>query len=214
MKYLSSLLFVACFASVGVSAANAAGNTSKDGLMLGSAMIQYQVAAADKEVAFAGLAGEAHAFSLANPAAAEPLIMEGMIVSSYASVVWGGGAIALMEQARDALLAAIKIDPAALDGAAFSLLGHLYYTMPDWPVGFGDNPTAFNFLQKALKLSPDNMDANYFMGDFLLKDLEYQEAVIYLQKVVNMPDIPTRPIYSQGRKAEASAKLAQAMKNL
>lgn len=213
MKSLKVLLYIVCFVCAGTSVANAA-DTSLTGLMQGWAKIQYKTIPAKKEAAFAALSGGAHALSVANPGVAEPLIWEGVIISSYASVAGGSGAIPLMEQARDLLLASININPVALDGLAYTVLGELYYSVPDWPVGFGDNTSAFSYLQEALRLSPGNMDANYFMGDFQLKDIEYQLAANHFQKVINMPDIPGRLIYSHGRKAEAALKLTEAINNL
>jgi hypothetical protein len=58
------------------------------------------------------------------------------------------------------------------------------------------------------------MDANYFMGDYWLEDHEYKKAIPYLQKVIDLPAIANRPVYSEGRKAEAVAKLAKAKKHV
>ena len=73
---------------------------------------------------------------------------------------------------------------------------------------------ALAYLQKGLAVAPDGMDANYFMGDYWLHEKKYAKAVPYFEKVLALPDVASRPIYSKGRKAEAAAKLAEARKHM
>lgn len=58
------------------------------------------------------------------------------------------------------------------------------------------------------------MDANYFMGDYWLEKKNYAQAKPYFEKVLALPDVVGRPIYSKDRKAEATAKLAVVNKKL
>jgi len=58
------------------------------------------------------------------------------------------------------------------------------------------------------------MDANYFMGDYWLEQKKYDKALPYFQKVLELPDVASRPVYSKGRKAEAAEKLAKVKKKL
>ncbi len=176
-------------------------------LMHDWAKINYQTPEDDKEKAFAALFERAHAYSQANPGKAEPLIWEAIIESTYAGAKGGLGALSLMEDARDLLLKAEKIDATALDGAIYTTLGSFYYMVPGWPIGFGDDDKALEYLKKGLEIAPQNMDANYFMGDYWLDQHKYKKAGRYLQKVLDLPDVAERPIYSQGRKAEAAKKL-------
>ena len=44
------------------------------------------------------------------------------------------GALGLAKQARADFEQAIKLDPTALDGSAYTSLGVLYYSVPGWPV--------------------------------------------------------------------------------
>ena len=46
-------------------------------------------------------------------------------------------------------------------------LGTLYYKVPGWPIGFGSDKKAREYLAKALDLNPTGIDPNYFMGEFL-----------------------------------------------
>ena len=129
------------------------------------------------------------------------------MLSTYAGAKGGLGALGLVKQARASLEAALDIDPEALDGSAYTSLGSLYYQVPGWPLGFGDDGKARKYLQKSLAINPDGIDANYFFGDFLLDQGEPQRARIYLEKVLAAPDRPGRAVADQGRRAEAQARL-------
>ena len=171
------------------------------------AQIQYQLPEDDKEKAFEALAKEAETFVADYPGRAEPLIWQGIVLSTYAGAKGGLGALGLVKQARASLEAALDIDPEALDGSAYTSLGSLYYQVPGWPLGFGDDGKARKYLQKSLAINPDGIDANYFFGDFLLDQGEPQRARIYLEKVLAAPDRPGRAVADQGRRAEAQARL-------
>jgi tetratricopeptide (TPR) repeat protein len=171
------------------------------------AEIQYQVQDRDKEKAFEKLAAEAEAFVGRYPGRAEPLIWQGIVLSTYAGAKGGLGALGLVKQARASLEAALDIDPEALDGSAYTSLGSLYYQVPGWPLGFGDDGKARKYLQKSLAINPDGIDANYFFGDFLLDQGEPQRARIYLERVLTAPGRPGREVADQGRRAEAEARL-------
>lgn len=82
---------------------------------------------------------------------------------------------------------------------AFKVLG--------WPLGFGDDDKARSYLQKALAINPDGIDANYFFGDFLLEQGEPERAQTYLRKVLKAPGRPGREIADAGRREEARKRL-------
>ncbi|WP_303293505.1 hypothetical protein [Marinobacter sp. ST-43] len=171
------------------------------------AQIQYQLPEDDKEKAFEALAKEAETFVADYPGRAEPLIWQGIVLSTYAGAKGGLGALGLVKEARASLEAALKIAPEALDGSAYTSLGSLYYQVPGWPLGFGDDEMARKYLQKSLAINPDGIDANYFFGDFLAEQNESQRARVYLEKVLAAPSRPGREVADAGRKAEAKARL-------
>jgi hypothetical protein len=45
------------------------------------------------------------------------------------------------------------------------------------------------------------------MGDYWREKKNYTQAKPYSEKLLALPDVAGRPIYSKGRKAEATAKL-------
>lgn len=173
------------------------------------AWINYQMPDNAKDSAFTKLEKEAGALVASYPKRAEPKVWEAIILSTHAGVHGGLGALSMVRKARDLLLVAEKIDPTALDGSIYTSLGSLYYQVPGWPLGFGSDKKAEEYLKKALALNPDGMDPNYFYGDYLYRQGRYQEALTELQKVLHAPAWPNRPLATQGRRADAEALIAK-----
>jgi tetratricopeptide (TPR) repeat protein len=166
-------------------------------------VIRYQTPASAREMRFEALAAKAHKVSEANPGRSEPLVWEGIIVSSWAGEKGGLGALGLVKQAKALYEAAIAIDGNVLDGSAYNSLGVLYYKVPGWPIGFGDKEKARELLQKALALNPAGLDPNYFYGEYLYENRRPDEAVTYLEKALKAPPRPGRQIADAGRREEA-----------
>ena len=182
------------------------------------AQANYKTADDQKEATFKALVDKAAALSAKYADRAEPKIWEAIIRAGYAGAMGGMSsmfnAMPQMEKGRDLLLAAEKIDANALHGSVYTTLGSFYYMVPGGFIGFGDDDKALEYLNKAQAVAPDDMDANYFMGDYWLEDKEYKRAIPYLQKVIALPAVANRPVYSAGRKAEAEAKLRKAKKHV
>jgi Tfp pilus assembly protein PilF len=100
------------------------------------------------------------------------------------------------------------LNPQALQGSAYTSLGALYYSVPGWPVGFGDDELAEELLQKALVQNPDGIDSNYFYGSFLVTEKRYVEARQYLQKAQQAAPREGRALADAGRKQEIVEALA------
>ena len=161
----------------------------------------YQTPEKDKEAAFEKLVKEAHQVTTANPGRAEPLIWEGIITSTlakYQSIFSAGGTA---KAARDLLLAAAKTDANALQGSALTSLGSLYYKVPRFG-SFGDHDKAREYLERALKINPDGIDPNFFMGELMVERGEKAKALEYFKKALNAPARPGREDADAGRKAE------------
>ena len=178
------------------------------------ALANYQTPADDQEQAFEKLVAEARKLADANPDSAEPKIWLAIVLSTDAGVTGGLGALGKVKEARKLLEAAEKINPDALNGSIYTSLGSLYYQVPGWPIGFGDDEKAEQYLKKALAMNPDGIDPNYFYGDFMLEERNYQQAVSYLEKAAAAAPRPGRELADKGRKAEVQEKLAEARKKL
>ncbi|HJS77635.1 MAG TPA: tetratricopeptide repeat protein [Burkholderiales bacterium] len=172
------------------------------------ARIKYERPAAEQEKAFAELAKSADAVRGKYASRAEPQIWYGIIAASYAGARGGLGALSLAKDAKKALEQALEIDPKALDGSAYTSLGSLYYQVPGWPIGFGNDDKAREMLDKALALNPDGIDPNYFMGDFLYRKGDHAAARQVLNKALKAPARPGRALADEGRRKEIESLLA------
>ena len=129
--------------------------------------------------------------------------------SSLAGAKGGLGALSLVKEAKVLLEQVIEKEPETLDGSAYTSLGSLYYQVPGWPIGFGDDDKAEKMLHKALEINPEGIDPNYFYGDFLAQDGRKAEAIQYLTKAQHAKPRPDRPLADQGRQQEIAQKLGE-----
>ena len=174
------------------------------------ARVNYDTPAGDARVqAFDALEKRAEAFTRQHPSRPEALIWEGIIESSYAGAKGGLGALSLCKEARGNLEAALKLDPSALDGSAYTSLGALYYKVPGFPLGFGDDDKAGQLLQQALKLNPAGIDPNYFYAEYLFEQGDYARSLQYLDKAAHAAPRPGREVADKGRRGEIAALTAR-----
>jgi tetratricopeptide (TPR) repeat protein len=174
------------------------------------AKVNYESPAGDARLqAFDALEKRAEAFTHQHPSRAEALIWEGIIESSYAGAKGGLGALGLAKEARGNLEAALKIDPRALDGSAYTSLGTLYFKVPRFPLGFGNHDKARELLTKALEINPNGIDPNYFYGEFLYEEGDYSKALQYLDRAAKAAPRPGREVADKGRHAEIAALTAK-----
>ena len=165
---------------------------------------KYQVPVKDQEAAFEKLAKESERVMSAYPNQAEPAIWHGIVEASYAGAKGGLGALSLAKSARKSFEHALAVDPKALEGSAYTSLGTLYYQVPGWPIGFGDDKKARELLRKGLELNPTGIDPNYFYGDYLYRNGEYQEAEQYLNTALQAPPREGRKLADDGRRKEVA----------
>ena len=173
------------------------------------AQIKYQHPAAEQEKAFAELARSADAVRARYPGRAEPQIWYGIIVASHAGAKGGFGALSLAKQAKQALEHALALDAKALEGSAYTSLGSLYYQVPGWPIGFGDDKKARELLQQALALNPEGIDPNFFLGDYLYRKGDYAGARQALERALKAAPRPDRPLADEGRRLEIETLLKE-----
>lgn len=175
------------------------------------ALIKYQTDEAQQSDAYEKLIVDANTLVEKYPGTAEPLVWSAIVHSSYAGAVGGikslTKALPAVRKARDLLLQAEKINSNALDGSVMTTLGALYYQVPGWPMGFGNKKKARKYLEKAVQISNNGMDANYFYGDFLVDRKEYTKAVDVLERALAAPTLDQRPVANAGRRDEITALL-------
>jgi len=173
------------------------------------AHIKYQLPKNQRKAAFHKLYARTKQIRITHTGKAGPLLWEGIILSDYAGERGGLRALQMIKRSRDLFEKALKINPDVSHGAAYTQLGMLYYEVPDWPLGFGDMDKARSLLKKGLSLSPNGLDANYFMGKFLLRQKKYREAARYFQRAMHAPARPAMPVADAGRKADTARLLRQ-----
>jgi tetratricopeptide (TPR) repeat protein len=173
------------------------------------AEVNYQLESNLQEDAFEQLSAEAMTVTSNYPEAAEAWIWSGIIKSTYAGARGGLGALSLAKDAKADLEKAMQLNPQALEGSAYTSLGTLYYSVPGWPIGFGDDDYAEELLLMALDLNPDGIDPNYFYGSFLAGERRYDEARQYLMKAQQAPARPGRALADAGRQQEIAELLAE-----
>lgn len=209
---LTFCLFALLSGAAATGRADEAGDIA--GLQARWAEVNYQLPQAQREKAFAELADEAEVLRKAHAGSAPYLVWEGIIRSTYAGAKGGLGALGECKKARALFEESIKLDPTALAGSAYTSLGSLYYQVPGWPVGFGDDDEALAMLSKGLELNPDGIDSNYFHGDYLLEQGEYAAALTAFEKAMNAPPRPGRESADAGRRAEVEQKIAETRRKM
>ncbi len=178
------------------------------------AQIKYRTPEKLQAERYHELAQHAHLLVEAEPNQAEPLIWEGITLSSEAGAKGGLGALSLAKQARSDLEAALKLDDKALKGSAYTSLGTLYYKVPGWPIGFGDKDKAEEMLKKSLVINPDGIDPNFFYGEYLYGRERYGDALHHLEIALRAPARPGRELADAGRRQEIQAMIAKVRKEM
>ena len=174
------------------------------------AHIKYQVPAKEDQLKqMDALAQTAEAVVTRYPGRAETIAWDGIITSTEAGMAGPLNALSLAKKARAMFQTAGKIDPNVLDAAVPTSLGSLYYLVPGFPLGFGDNSKARAYLEQAIKVSPNGMDSNFFYGDFLFRQGEYDKAKQVLAHALATPPNPDRPVWDAGRRDEIKAILGK-----
>lgn len=141
------------------------------------------------------------------PDAAEPIFWQAVLKATYAAHQDAFSALNAIHEARDLLMKAIKINPKTMSGSAYVTLGTLYSMAPVWPISFGDEKTAKQMLETALKINPDGIDANYFYGEFLMSHSKPGDAAVYFERATSAPVRAEQSYADNQLKAEARLAL-------
>lgn len=161
--------------------------------------IKYQMPPKAQEEAYEKLAKDSAQVMHQYPKHAEPAIWHGIVEASYAGAKGGLGALSLVKSARKSFEVALELNPEALNGSAYTSLGSLYYQVPGWPIGFGDEKKALELLRKGLAINPDGIDPNFFLGDYLFRTGDYAGAEQALKKALQAAPREGRKLADEGR---------------
>jgi tetratricopeptide (TPR) repeat protein len=169
----------------------------------------YETPEDSQNRAFEALSRRADAFAGAHPDRAEPLTWTGIVKTSWAGVSGAMQALQLANEARTALEAAERLDPAALGGSVYTTLGLLYTHVPGWPLAFGSRTKARAYFERALEVNPAGMDPNYFYGAFLADAGEVARAREHLERARAAASRPGHERAEARRRKEIEDQLAQ-----
>jgi tetratricopeptide (TPR) repeat protein len=170
----------------------------------------YQTTDKARDDAFSALVEHAAAFRAQYADRAEAVAWEGIVLSTYAGEVSAMSAMKYAKAARAALERAETLDATALEGGVYASLGALYSKVPGGFMGFGDDDLAAEYFEKALAVNAANIDNNYFYGEFLIEQADYERARSLLERALAAPTVTERPVFDAGRRAEISDLLVVA----
>lgn len=173
------------------------------------AEIKYRTPEKQQAEQYEALVQKSRKIVESHPGLAEPLIWEGIVISSEAGARGGLGALSLAKEAKQRFEDALKINDKALAGSAYTSLATLLAKVPGWPIGFGDKARAEEYFKKSLAINPDGIDPNFFYGEYLAERDRFQEARQYLETALKAAPRPGRELADSGRRQEIKALLAK-----
>lgn len=179
------------------------------------ARIKYQMVGRSNQYdQIDALAQQAAQVASRYPGRAEPLLWQGIVTSEEAAMASTFSKLSYASKARDILERARAINPRAANGGVLMTLGVLYYKVPGFPIGFGSTKKAKGYLDAALAMDPNGLDANFFYGDFLLSQGDYPKAKAYLLRALKAPADPERPVWDAGRRGEVRKLIGEVDRHL
>lgn len=174
------------------------------------ALCQYTTSDSDeKQQCFEAVIEMNRQYLQASPNNLELTVWLAINKASLAGAQGGLGALSLAKEAKALLEQVIETSPTTLDGSAYTSLGSLYYKVPGWPIGFGDDDKAEEMLKKALEINPKGIDPNYFYGDFLAQIGQTKQARAYLTKALHAEPRADRQLADEGRKKDIEITMAR-----
>lgn len=178
------------------------------------AKANYRLEGKERKQAFEQLIERADSYTDQFKDDAAIWIWSGIIKSTFAGVRGGLGALKYAKAAKADLERGMALNADALDGSAYTSLGTLYFNVPGWPIGFGDDHKARELLSKALEINPNGIDPNYFYAEYLRDQHKPQEAQKYYEKARQAPPRPGRQLADEGRRQEIARALEKIQKDL
>ncbi len=176
-------------------------------LQHGWARALYQTPQDRLDAGYRELATRAAQVTARYPGEVEAMVWEAIVLSSYAEFQNGLGALGKLKKAKALLLAAEELNATAMSGTIPMVLGVIHYKAPGWPLSFGDQRKAREYLQAALRINPDGIDQNFYYGEFLLQQRDLDNAASYLNKALRAAPRAGREDADLGRRAEIERML-------
>ncbi|MGE3318128.1 MAG: hypothetical protein AB7I18_02430 [Candidatus Berkiella sp.] len=173
------------------------------------AKAKYEAPRKQQLAALERVISEADALNNKYPNDPEVMVWYATALSSFAQLKGGIGVLPRVKKARGLLEEALTKQPRVENGFGFGVIGAMYARVPGWPVAFGDKKKARKFLETYIKIDPKGIDSNYYYGDFLVDNGEYEAGRRHLEIAKNAPIRKGYEIQDKGRKSEIAASLAK-----
>lgn len=151
------------------------------------ASIYFSSETRDKENAYTRLLDRTKELAKQLPDSPELMFWQATIIASRAEHQPPIEALDAIHKAQDLLLKTISIKPDTLDGSALITLGSLYYQAPGWPIAFGDDKKAEQYLKKGLQINPRGIESNFYYGQYLLNKDRPEQAIEYFKIALKGP---------------------------
>ncbi|NOQ76402.1 MAG: hypothetical protein GQ475_01145 [Methylococcaceae bacterium] len=171
------------------------------------AKIYYTKTCSEQKLYYPALIEKTKLLADKYPKTVEPIIWQAIIIATNAAFEPPFKALDSINTAKELLEQSIKEQPKALQGAAFVVLGTLYYMTPGWPISFGDQKKAESLFKRALKINPSSIDTNYFYADYLLTQNKLNSAQKYFKRAINLAPRPHQHFADTQLKKEAMIAL-------
>lgn len=167
------------------------------------AKIRYEMQGDEQKQELEKLIADADQFAQQNADKADGYIWAAVIRGSLAESVNGLSALGTVKEAKANLEKALSIDPKAEDGYAYGVLGLMYSKVPSI-IAFGDKKKARELLFKGVEVSPNGMNTNYFLAQFLFEQGDYKEALTYIERAAQAtpPSPPEQSLAVSHRQRE------------
>ncbi|MGD7035421.1 tetratricopeptide repeat protein [Methylotuvimicrobium buryatense] len=151
------------------------------------ASIYFSSKIRNKENAYTCLLDRTKELANQIPDSPELMFWQATIIASRAEHQNPIEALAAIHKAQDLLLKTISIKPDTLEGSALITLGSLYYQAPGWPIAFGDDKKAEQYLKKGLQINPKGIESNFYYGQYLLNKDRPEQAIEYFKTALKGP---------------------------
>ena len=204
-----SFLFFLCLLTLSGYSQAAAPDPAVVTLRTNWAKAKFETARGQQLAALEQVINEADSLNKQFPGDPRVMLWYATALSSYAQLKGGVGVLPRIKKARSLLEEALTKQPRVENGLGYGVIGAMYARVPGWPVAFGDKKKARAFLQAAVKIDPKGADSNYYYGDFLADNGEFEAARKHLEIAKNAPIRKGYEIQDKGRKTEIAASLAK-----
>jgi len=177
------------------------------------ATARYEVGGDARKKELEKLAPDSEAFAKKYDDKAESHLWAAVVHASLAEAINNLSALALAKQAKAHLEKSIELDPKAEDGYALAMLGAMYSRAPGWPVAFGSDEKAQEYLKKALQVSPGGMNVNYFNAQYQLDQENYKKAFAFIEKAAQAtPPYPPQTSLAVSHRQREIREMAEKIK--